>query len=86
MDSLITRTKPIRISFNMFCCAIFFCWAGVKPRETLSGLFGRRAANTHIFWKIGQRFIDALHPHEKRHCYETWQCEERMRKALYEND
>jgi hypothetical protein len=71
----------------MLCCAVFFCWAGVQPRETISGLFGRKARNTSKFWIYGERFIDWMHTgREERHCYDTWQCEVRMRGALYGSD
>lgn len=82
---MILRTKPIRVSFNMFCCALLFFWAGVKPRETISGLFGRLgySRGRSKFWRVGRRFIDRLHPHEIDHCVETADCEQRMRAELY---
>lgn len=84
MGRLILRTKPIRVAFNMLCCAVLFCWAGVRPRETISGLFGRKDRETDgRFWVYGAELIDALHPHEPNHCSETSYCEARMREALY---
>lgn len=78
--------RPIRVSVNMLCCATLFCWAGVLPRETISGLFGRLgySKGRAAFWRIGRKAIDLLHPHEPDHCVETAVCESRMRSALYE--
>lgn len=88
MDALVHLTKPVRVSFNMFCCATLFCWAGVLPRETISGLFGRKAYKARGplagFWRFGERFIDRLHKHEDKHCLDTWHCERRMREELYQ--
>jgi hypothetical protein len=69
----------------MFCCATLFFWAGVKPRETISGLFGRlgHSRERAKFWHAGRKFIDRLHPHEDFHCSETAICEKRMRDELY---
>lgn len=87
---LIAATKPIRISFNMLSCAVLFCWAGVQPRETLSGFFGRRAQYSKYkgmcFWRFGAAVIDMLHPHEPDHCHDTYCCESSMRKGLYGTD
>jgi hypothetical protein len=89
LANLILRTKPLRVSFNMFCCAVLFCWAGVKPRETISGLFGRKGRwenNPSLrpgFWCVGRKLIDAMHRHESNHCSETADCESRMRNELY---
>lgn len=86
MGKLILKTKPIRVSFNMFCCATLFFWAGVEPRETISGLFGRRgySPKSNAFWRYGRAFIDGLHHgHEADHCAETAICEARMRDELY---
>lgn len=92
-----SATKPVRIAFNMLCCATLFCWAKPWPRETISGLFGRkyeegvRAANKSgrvvpqgldHFWIAGFRFIDRLHPNEEFHCHMTSVYERRARKAL----
>jgi nicotinamidase-related amidase len=67
----------------MFCCATLFFWAGVLPRETISGLFGRKGY-TATFWRMGRQFIDWLHTgHEFDHCVETAVCEARMREELY---
>lgn len=80
----VTTTKPIRIAFNMLCCATIFWWAGVMPRETISGLFGRKAQHTSRFWIYGERFIDWMHSgREENHCRETWLSERHMRKAMY---
>lgn len=86
----VMKTKPIRVSFNMFCCATLFCWAGVLPRETISGLFGRKVGidadvpyHRIKYWRAGMAFIDRLHPHEEDHCVETAECERRMREELY---
>ena len=83
------RTKPIRIAFNMLCCAVFFCWAKPWPRETISGLFGRKSYDYYFvarrvpwFWNTGTKFIDSLHPHEVDHCVETAMCEAKARRAL----
>jgi hypothetical protein len=67
----------------MLFCAVFFGWAGVLPRETISGFIGRKASNTHWIWKAGERFINWMHPHEPGHCFETYQCESKMRERLY---
>lgn len=85
---LIERTKPVRIAFNMLCCAVLFAWADPRPRETISGLFGRKCSYKPVgrFWYLGQRFINWIHPHEPDHCYETWQYEIRMRNCLYGTD
>lgn len=82
---IVTQTKPIRIAFNMLCCAIFFCWAKPKPRETISGLFGRNFyyESGSKFWEYGCRLIDKIHrPHEDEHCLETAFLEGRARRAL----
>lgn len=80
----VTTTKPIRIACNMLCCAVLFCWAGVQPRETISGLFGRKARHTARFWIYGERFIDWMHSgREENHCLETSRGEAHMRKTLY---
>ncbi len=83
------KTKPVRIAFNMLCCAVFFCWAGPKPRETISGLFGRKVHEPFAtgrgmgrFWLNGLLFIDALHRGEEFHCAETAACEAESREAL----
>ena len=82
--SWVLKTKPIRVSFNMFCCATLFFWAGVLPRETISGLFGRKAyKHKRGIWIHGARFIDVLHTNEPDHCVETAICEARMREELY---
>lgn len=82
------RSKPIRIATNMWCCAVLFIWADPRPRETISGLFGRRVsyADAHVFWRWGKSLIDWMHPHEPNHCHETWQYEIRMRNCLYGTD
>lgn len=89
MVNLILKTKPIRVACNMLFCAVFFCWAGVKPRETVSGLFGRKVHEPFQtghgigrFWLQGLLFIDSLHPHEEFHCANTAAFEEASREAL----
>jgi hypothetical protein len=79
----VRKSKPFTIAFNMLTCATLFCWAGPCPRETISGLFGRKkwmAAGR--FWVLGARLIDAMHPNEPHHCKETFECETAMRQAL----
>lgn len=83
------KTKPIRIAFNMLCCAALFCWTDVKPRETISGLFGRKVhepfnAGHGIghFWLTGLRLIDAMHFREEFHCANTAACEAEARECL----
>ena len=66
----------------MLTCAIVFCWAKPYPRETISGLFGRRAMLGNNFWRRGRDFINWLHQHEVDHCFDTWACENAARKAL----
>lgn len=89
VSKLILRTKPLRIAINMLCCALLFCWARPYPRETISGLFGRKAYQAYfrtkripIFWNAGMKLIDALHQHEVDHCVETAKCEEQARRVL----
>jgi hypothetical protein len=87
-----SATKPIRIAFNMLCCATLFFWAKPKPRETISGLFGRKVANAPFdlkmsrtmvrFWYAGERFINWLHWREIDHCFHTTVCENRARHEL----
>jgi hypothetical protein len=69
----------------MLCCATLFFWADVKPRETISGLFGRKGASKYQsrFWNYGRLFIDRLHAFEHDHCRDTAECEDRMRRELY---
>lgn len=92
---MIGKTKPVRIAFNMLCCAVLFCWAGVKPRETISGLFGRKVHEPFEtgrgmgrFWLYGLLFIDWMHsPTEEFHCAHTAACEAEAREALeYEDE
>lgn len=81
------RTKPFRVACNMFFCAVLFSWwVGVYPRETISGLFGRKAfsAKGENFWTIGARVIDSWHPLENAHCMETFVLEEHARAVLYQ--
>lgn len=86
----IAKTKALRIAFNMLCCAVFFCWASPKPRETISGLFGRKAVEIPFnlkmripkFWRAGAKFINALHPSEDDHCFETAILEAHARRCL----
>lgn len=84
MGSMIFRTKPIRVACNILWCAVLFAPWGVKPRETISGLFGRKALTVGgWFWVAGRNFIDRLHVYEQLHCAEIATSEERMRQALY---
>ena len=81
---LSARTKPVRIAFNMLCCAILFAWACPKPRETISGLFGRKYYwdSGHRFWLHGCKLIDKLHRTEPEHCLATARLEVRARREL----
>lgn len=73
--------RPIRLAWNMLCCAVLFAPFGVLPRETISGWTGR---NAHIRWvRRLEIFIDWLHPHEPNHCFETALVEEFSRRVLY---
>lgn len=83
------KTKALRIAFNMFCCASLFFWAKPWPRETISGLFGRKSYDYYFvarrvpwFWNIGTRLIDALHRKELDHCVETAMLEAKARRVL----
>lgn len=80
------KTKPFRIAFNMLSCAICFAWAGVEPRETISGLFGRKCLYANglpkRFWRAGRAIIDRIHREEKDHCAETAYLEHQARIAL----
>lgn len=84
-----SATKPVRIAFNMLCCATLFSWAKPYPRETISGLFGRKAYLAYfatkripIFWRVGVRLIDAMHRKEADHCVETAKLENKARQCL----
>jgi hypothetical protein len=80
------RTKPFRIAWNMWFCATFLFWAGTYPRETVSGLFGRKALAAGArrnFWTIGAEVIDSWHPDEAAHCTATFVLEEHARRVLY---
>lgn len=88
--NLKNRTKPIRVAFNMLCCAVFFCWARPEPRETISGLFGRkcRSPGTGVrkrFWNFGLELIDSMHD-EPDHCRETAFLEYEARRILGYDD
>jgi len=88
------KTKPFRLAFNMFCCATIFCWAGVKPRETISGLAGRKAYDLAMwepnepkvrggrFWRVLEWVIDVMHRGEHMHCYQTATSEWEARRTL----
>lgn len=89
---LIAITKPLRIAFNMLCCATLLAWAGPKPRETVSGLIGRKSYVACVdygtydiryrFWRAFEWLIDVLHRREEMHCYSTYQLEWRAREIL----
>jgi hypothetical protein len=76
----------------MLTCATLFCWAKPWPRETISGLFGRKAAGAPFdvrsprwvtrFWIKGARFINAIHRSEADHCMETAALENQARHCL----
>jgi len=87
LGELILKTKPIRVAFNMLSCAVLFAPWGVKPRETISGFLGRQSLANHSRALLRLRgLIDGLHPHEPNHCLDTYECERRMRNALYNCD
>lgn len=67
----------------MLTCAVLLAPWGVRPRETLSGFFGRRLVAGSRVAALVVWIIDSLHPAESDHCLETYRCEERMREALY---
>lgn len=75
--------RPIRLGWNMLCCAVLFAPFGVLPRETISGFIGRQSANGKRWARYGERFIDWLHPHEPKHCAETAFVEASARVVLY---
>lgn len=71
-----------RIAVNMLCCA-FLLWPwGTLRRETISGFFGRRAAQGSRIASIVARGIDLLHPHEPDHCAVTARMEADARTSL----
>lgn len=86
----IGRTKALRIAFNMLVCAIAFAPAKPWPRETISGLVGRKcyeSRHAHRGWSTLRRFIDWLHrKYEPDHCGETATMENSARRKLGYHD
>lgn len=90
---MVGKTKALRIAFNMLTCATVFALAKPWPRETISGLIGRKY-DEHVrgfvkytfrvrLWTVAMQVIDKLHrPREQFHCYETYQLEKRARRVL----
>ncbi len=74
--------KSQRLALNMFWCAFLLGPFGTLPRETISGFFGRRSFTSRFAFRVA-RFIDWLHPHEYRHCVETYVLERAARAILY---
>jgi hypothetical protein len=86
----VRKSKPFTIAFNMLTCATVFAWAKPWPRETISGLFGRKVHEPFYtgrgfsaFWLNGLLFIDWLHRNaEEFHCANTAACEQEAREVL----
>jgi hypothetical protein len=76
------KTKPFTIACNMLTCATLFYFAQPWPRETISGLFGRKAKTGGVLWKAGRSAINWMHKHEEDHCTETAWLEGRARQCL----
>ena len=83
------KSKPFTIACNMLTCAVLLHFAKPWPRETISGLVGRKQ-HEHYFrsrrvpapWRQLARFIDWLHPHEIDHCHDTALLEAKARRVL----
>ena len=71
----------LRLTFNMFWCALLLWPWGTMPRETISGFLGRNYANGRF--ATFARFVDWLHPHESEHCIRIATMEAAAREALY---
>lgn len=75
--------NPVAVALNILICAIVFApW--VRPRETVSGLLGRWAAN-EAGWKrgLGRRgalLVDWIYAWEPDHCQLAYTLERDARK------
>lgn len=84
------KSKPFTIAFNMLTCATLLAWAKPWPRETISGLVGRKCYERYFVarrvparWRIPCQIIDWLHRKtEVDHCVETAFLEARARRCL----
>jgi len=82
LNKLWSAIHAQRLAFNMlFCSLLLWPWAPL-PRETISGFFGRSAANGARCSKLIAAFIDWMHPREPNHCAVTAQMEYDARVCL----
>ena len=70
------------LGLNMLTCAVLF-WPWALPRETISGLMGRKSMEGWWLAKGAEALIDALHWWEPDHCYVTFVLENEARRRLY---